>query len=106
MEIPKHVIFDHLSGDPVVINLHTGAYYMLTDEGSKAMQAAEAKSTGCAGAAGHKLIEEGLIVGNMDCAVNHTPSAQIPFEKFEDLQSLLAADPVHDVDEYGWPKLQ
>jgi hypothetical protein len=28
------------------------------------------------------------------------------FEKYTDMESLLLADPIHEVDEQGWPKLK
>ena len=60
------------------------------------------------------LEREGLIVSsenvrNPDPAVNAVPEFPSAFsapklEKFTDMQDLLLLDPIHEVDETGWPR--
>lgn len=58
-----------------------------------------------------RLREEGLLIP----VTNAEPGASLPLlngaafevpklERFDDLQDLLLADPVHDVDSTGWPR--
>ena len=61
-----------------------------------------------------KLQMENLVT-SVDCLADVTPSAienavavKQPFEapilnKYNDMQELLLLDPIHDVDEAGWP---
>lgn len=60
------------------------------------------------------LIGEGLVVRDpaahagdvaVDAALPSAGSSYEPpgFRKFEDMQELLLLDPIHDVDEAGWP---
>lgn len=60
----------------------------------------------------HDLLEKGLIVTDSTsaAAINHalillTEEAmpQLGLEEFSDMQDMLLLDPVHDVDEAGWP---
>lgn len=61
-----------------------------------------------------ELQQEGLIQANHETAemitqpVLKPPSAVMPFEapvlkKYDDMQDLLLLDPIHEVDEMGWP---
>ncbi|HEY9704008.1 MAG TPA: PqqD family protein, partial [Allocoleopsis sp.] len=60
-----------------------------------------------------QLIEERLII-NYSSSTNTTfelkpiPNEKLPFaqpllEKYTDMQDLLLLDPIHEVDEIGWP---
>lgn len=59
-----------------------------------------------------KLVEEGLILTS---TTDEPPASELPklpdgvfsaptIERFGDLQDLLLLDPVHDVDQAGWPR--
>lgn len=60
-----------------------------------------------------EFIKEGLIHPSTETKEDNNPTAEIPitqvpfetpiFEKFTDMNDLLLLDPVHDVDEKGWP---
>lgn len=64
-----------------------------------------------------QLQEEGLIVpaeaapaNGSSVATNGNGQAKMPFEppvlhKYTDMEDLLLLDPIHDVDETGWPHL-
>ena len=59
------------------------------------------------------LVSEGLLVPQPE-TVTPPPRLDVPkdagaftpprFEKFTDMQDLLLLDPIHDVDETGWPR--
>lgn len=56
-----------------------------------------------------QLVAENLILEGPVAAHRETPSALIALvdlklEKSNDMQELLMLDPIHDVDETGWPK--
>ncbi|MCW5772543.1 MAG: PqqD family protein [Rhodospirillaceae bacterium] len=61
-----------------------------------------------------RLVEYDLVVADTDAAPGATPAGQaanaarLPFpgfaiQQFTDLEELLFIDPVHEVDETGWP---
>jgi hypothetical protein len=57
-----------------------------------------------------QLLAEGLVVEDADAPVGASPPAppadalEPPaLEKFTDMQDLILLDPVHEVDERGWP---
>lgn len=106
MEIPKHVIFDYLAGEAVAINLLTGAYYLLDSSGASVLKQIQENQIVVDSQVANLLIQEGLLTGVIKGAASSEIETKLPFEKFTDLESLLSADPVHDVDDFGWPKLQ
>jgi hypothetical protein len=54
------------------------------------------------------LLHEGLLIsvpsGIVECSVEPAATAEL-FEKFTDIADLLLSDPIHHVDERGWPVL-
>lgn len=53
------------------------------------------------------LIEEVEETGLVSVASGAVPAGEFSrpvFEKYQDMQELLLADPIHQVDEAGWPK--
>ena len=106
-EVPKHIIFDNVGGDSVAINLINGAYYSLTSTGSKIMEKAREGLRIEEDKVLVALLSEGLIVSpDQPQNIGEPEDLTIAFEKFTDLESMLSADPIHDVDERGWPRLQ
>ncbi len=68
-----------------------------------------------------QLVAEGLISGADDSVSKTSPQSPVvdavvdaslvdyeppQFQKFEDLNTLLLADPIHDVGEMGWPNVK
>lgn len=63
-----------------------------------------------------ELVDESLLIAESiedgvgsSSAASPRPSAQIPFvaprlQKYTDMEELLLLDPVHEVDETGWPR--
>lgn len=95
-----------LAGESVAINLHTGAYYLLGTDASKAMQEATAGRVVEKSPVFWALVQEGLLTDSENEPQITSSHGLDFFQKFTDLESMLAADPVHDVDDFGWPKLQ
>lgn len=126
-----HVINEVIDGEAVVINLATGDYYSLRGSGafiwSAVEQLADAHEIAEAlVAAGMpiadaepavrrllgQLAAEGLVVPLEDDPRDHPSKGLVPppaaldlpmLEKFTDMQDLILLDPVHEVDERGWP---
>jgi hypothetical protein len=101
-----NIVSDTIGGDTIVINISTGAYYSLTTLGALAWHAHLnngisldlAPAILC-------MMEEGLL--KVEEIVKITAANPIEvFEKYTDMESLLMADPIHEVDEFGWPRLK
>ncbi len=122
------VSHNEFDGEVVVIDFETGSYYsmrgaaasiwrILCDAARGAAELVElfvdppvAAAEEIGGFLG-ELAERGLVV-EVRGAVEPGPSItgglgyEAPtLEAFEDLQALLVADVIHDVDEQGWPNL-
>jgi len=125
------VISETLDGETVIINLGTGRYYSLdrlaswiwtalVDAGGTAADAAGALAAAWGRDAGEvaaalapcleTMASEGLIVAGgpgtprplpaFDAA---TPFATPRLQRYDDIQELLLLDPIHEVEEAGWP---
>lgn len=127
-----NIVHENFDGEMVVVNLETGCYYAFNTTGSAVWGGIEQgcdPATICAGLREgfcgemnnleqsvatflQELADEGLIRGA-------APDGTVPFpaaaggakpdfappglEKFTDMQDLLLLDPIHEVDETGWP---
>jgi hypothetical protein len=106
LTIPQNVVFDDLDGESVAINTASGAYYSFTPRGAEVMKKVHTKSDARLDLpAVQALVDEGLIVSDRSVGEPAALAIEI-FEKFTDMESLLLADPIHDVDEQGWPKIK
>lgn len=125
--IPDVVIHQTLDGEAVVINLDNGRYYALNPCGSLVWNAiadghssaavvrAFAPLSAADGAAVERfvdtLVEQGLIHETSAAPADSPPtplSGITPFseprvEIYTDMERLLPLDPLHEVDERGWP---
>jgi hypothetical protein len=125
------IVSDVIDGEAVVVNLSTGAYYTLNATGAMVWDlvgggcsrpglhaAASELFTGEAGVIREgcdafvaRLLGEGLVVaeGAPEPAPAERPAAApVPFlapalVKYTDMEDLLSLDPVHEVDDLGWP---
>jgi hypothetical protein len=125
------VINDTIDDESVIINLSDGFYYSLDDVGSVIWEAVtlghsvddivqliKNQYQGDAGeieACVHELIsqleKEQLIVPDnqddnpavLESSQEPQPFAKPVLNKFGDMQDLLLLDPIHEVDEKGWP---
>ena len=124
------VIDDSVEGEALIVHLGTGAYYSADGTGDVAwrllaaghsvsavidsLSALTSTAPGEIGAGVSefvaRLTAEGLLLpapAETDAAPVELPAA-LPFaapklNKYTDMEALLLLDPVHDVDEGGWP---
>ena len=114
-----------IDGEVIAINLATGAYYSFRSlaaalweriDAGVAPEAILAEVVALYGAEARPAVEaflrqladDGLTVdgrGGASTTPPPLPPSFVPpvFEKFTDLQDLLLLDPIHEVDEIGWP---
>lgn len=124
------IVSEVLDGEGVMINLDTGTYYSasgvggaiwsLLEAGAHAgeiegwLRSAWGDQPGLAedvAAYIRRVVEEKLVVPDPTRAAPALPPpaprkeayAKPVIEVFKDMQDLLLADPIHDVDETGWP---
>ncbi len=124
------VVSETIDGETVIINLYKGLYYNLNPIGSliwtlieggmapgditQMLQQHYPPFTDVEQATVtqlcDRLIAEELVVASDEAVTAETPAWTAPptFEvpvlyKYADMQDLLALDPIHDVDETGWP---
>lgn len=108
---PKNAISETLDNETIIINIDTGSYYSLNQDGTalwKAIGDGKAipleNSTVSAFVA--TLLSQGLIqeteqVGMLaESATFEAPAVDI----YTDMQEMILTDPIHDVDTTGWPK--
>lgn len=128
------VIAETVDGEALIINLETGCYYSadgaaeaiwaLLSSGATAAQAVDllerryAASRDEIEAAVHRLADEllaeGLVVpfdGAADPVTIAPVDESLPFDeptlrKYTDMQDLLLVDPIHEVNDAGWPNLR
>lgn len=128
-----NVVSDVIDGEVVIVNLESGSYYSLRKVGAslwKLIEAGasidEAASVLAAASGGSEsdvvaavapvvddLLSEGLVViaTELDSvgalpSVEHTGGFEAPrLERYDEMQEMLLYDPIHDVDETGWPNL-
>jgi hypothetical protein len=124
---PSQVAHQHIDGEVIVIHFETGSYFSLNGSAAELWQMlVKPQSVGSlcrrfSGANGQaesavqkfvdELVGEKLVERIMTNSVRPNGEVPIPFaapmlEKYSDMQHLLLADPLHDVEEAGWPKLK
>jgi hypothetical protein len=132
----QQVINETLDNETIIINLETGVYYSLNpmatliwrglmagvsvQDLATALQARYPETNDVA-AAVQKFISfiameqlvEATETGAADMekfrdevAANTNAFITPAVEKFEDMQEMLLADPIHEVEEDGWPKIK
>ncbi len=119
------MIHETIDEEVVIINLDKGHYYSLDGSGAwiwKALITGMPPGTiadtfdgdrDAIGATVGELVaeleSEGLIVAaDAEAAVGELEAPQAPFEpvklqRYSDMEELLLLDPIHEVDEQGWP---
>jgi hypothetical protein len=125
------VIHETIDGETIIIDLVSGTYYSLQGAGADVWNALSAGEDGdgirarvAAAYAGEdgeiatavdaflaELEAEGLIVASGNGSVGAAPptaTGSAPFappklEKYTDMQDIILLDPVHKVDDRGWP---
>ena len=124
-----NVIAETLDGEALIINLHTGFYYSIDSAGAaiwtllcEGWSAPEVVDHIAAGFGGDgfaatvevlrtELLAEQLLVQDPAAVRTGLPPAwptefQPPvLRKYTDMQGLLEADPIHEVEAAGWPNV-
>ena len=128
----EHIVSEEIDGETLVINYDTGTYYSfigpssfawkLIGEGNAVSSVIDALRHAYVAEAGaieesmfdfvRQLKAAGLIAPDEAAAATapvvgplpgKAPFAPLEFKTFTDLQDLLVLDPIHDVDQTGWP---
>ena len=120
------ITHQNIDGEVIAIHFDTGVYYSMTGaaahvwaslvEGASAGEILESFTDRPSGAdaalAGFldDLVREGLVEERDGPPSGIAAAARAPwdaprFDKFTDISDLIMADPIHDVDEMGWPNL-
>lgn len=108
VQIPPTIVSDTLEGDTIVIDINSGAYYTLNPVAGEVWhKVKESGSVEIGYSVEHdeclsELVAEALLICELPVGVG-TGAAGTAFTKYVDMQDLLLADPVHEVDEAGWP---
>jgi hypothetical protein len=109
----QKAIGETLEGEAIIINLETGSYYSMNPAGTALWNAISNRQPITLDAPGvldfiNLLVTEELILE--DTRESPAPAVTITelptLEKYDDMQEMLLADPIHDVDTAGWPKLK
>lgn len=106
-------ISETLDGETIIINLETGCYYSMNHPGTAVWNAIAARTPIDATEQSVAdflafLIAEDLIMES-ETSSDVTPikiEGSPKLDKYDDMQEMLLADPIHDVDAIGWPKLK
>jgi Coenzyme PQQ synthesis protein D (PqqD) len=126
MRIPsERVVSEVIDGEVVAIDLESGRYYSLEGAAARAWEAIQAgeELAGIAEAVAAdagisadearpdvvafiaELQAEGLVLNGNGATAPPAGLGRIPLvlHRYTDMQDLIVIDPIHDVDETGWP---
>ncbi len=105
--IPPHVMSDTLDGETIVINALTGSYYTFDEMTGSVWSGISTPTIVSPSVDEHDvlaaLVVEGLAVG--PDSLSRLSDREV-FVKYTDMEELLLADPIHEVDDRGWPLLR
>lgn len=105
----RDFIGDTIGDDTILINLKTGAYYSLTPAGGTVWAKVKANATEFTeedAPALRAMVNEGIFQSDTDEVDSSGVDSALAFLKYTEMSELLLADPIHEVDEDGWPKLR
>ena len=127
---PNRVVHETIDGETILIDLETGTYYSLTGSGSEiwALLLAGHSQAGAVAEMAHRyasdpqpvtdlttaLIERLTATGLLSETAGPAPGPAPPpparegfaapvLEAFTDMQQFLVLDPIHEVQDSGWP---
>jgi len=124
--LSERVTHQNIDGEVIAIHFDTGIYYSLPGsaaiiwdylvEGATAEEITDSFTGQPSDAVDtimtflDQLVSEGLVEARREGSPRPEPSRRVPWappslEKFTDMSDLIMADPIHDVDEMGWPNL-
>jgi len=105
----RDFIGDTIGDDTILINLKTGAYYSLTPRGGSVWAQVLAETTEFTTDDAPVLmamVAEGIFESDVTPVDSDVLDSALAFMKYTEMSELLLADPIHEVDEDGWPKLR
>lgn len=110
----QKAISETIDGETIIINLETGSYYSMNLSGTALWQAISSGKT-----IPHDnqmvidfikvLLDDNLIIETADINSEIADSSLFnspTIEIYTDMQEMLLADPIHDVETAGWPNLK
>lgn len=118
------IIYELLDDEVIIANLDAGIYYSIRGSGIliwqllmagytlPSIEALFAEKYGALSSLHlfvERLVQEGLLVAQQNsspiaCALSWPASFSPPtFERYDEMKNLLMLDPIHEVDEQGWP---
>ena len=123
------VIHESFDNETVIVNLRVGVYFSLNETGLplweeigrgtteehlvatwQTKQGADEAGANAAVRAFLKELQEEQLIVTDPAEIPAAPAGPLPaaasrpaLQKYTDLQDLLMLDPIHDVDERGWP---
>jgi len=111
----RKAISETIEGETIIIDLETGSYYSMNPSATALWNAILEENLIPVDKKNildfvQNLESEGLILESSSSA--DKPLADISqfsdpkLEKYDDMQEMLLADPVHDVENTGWPNLK
>ena len=110
--VPAHVAGETVDGETIVIDFLSGAYHTLEGASASVWTALQSPQDTALDegrlAVLSALVAAGLVEAQ-DGALLGAPSADaasVGLTSYTDMVQLLVADPVHEVDERGWPILR
>jgi hypothetical protein len=105
------VVAETIDGEVVIINMERGTYFNIKNVNVDATGAGEDVERFV-----ETLLADGLLRRCKDpirrehatnvCTIPNGAYRPPELEKFTDMESLLLLDPIHDVDQKGWPHVQ
>jgi len=110
--IPSHVAGETVDGETIVLNLLTGAYHSLQGEAAQVWGTITSSETHEVDPRIDQILADFLAAEIIEWSGARnlpTPSVDarvVGLTSYTDMTELLAADPIHEVDERGWPKLR
>jgi hypothetical protein len=105
----KNHIGDQIGDDTIVINTQTGAYYSLTPAAGALWAATDGRELAVdseAAPVALALITEGILESENGAPSVAPIETELAYVKYTEMADILLADPIHEVDEDGWPKIR
>ncbi len=119
---PPPIIYEILDGEVVILNLEAGIYYNLKESGAEIWQLLQNGASLEQIAAYYEgaedvraeidsflkeLLAEKIIIFSEESElvnpIERRPFRRPVLHRYSDMQELLLLDPIHEVDQIGWP---
>jgi len=108
----QKALSETLDGETIIINLESGSYYSMNHPGTAIWNAISqglpiSTTSPDVSSFLDRLVTDQLVEETTESDKPVFETSETPkLDKYDDMQEMLLADPVHDVDEAGWPKLK